>query len=213
MLQEWFLVALIMAEECAAWLRHAAANLDGLEFSTAGEKAAVLEALTRSLWESAPGGDGRVPGGGGGGAAAADGAAEGGADAQGGGGGAESGAEAMSSPADTAAEPASPDPIHFQRKAAGRGADYGSRAAAHKACDAAVEQVRSIWAAMARQEGWLARQQGYPPPMLRSYHQLMGVQARIAAVRVQTTTQTTTCTPKTTKTTGVTVYCCVCAGV
>ena len=63
-------------------------------------------------------------------------------------------------------------------------------AAAHKACDAAVEQVRSIWAAMARQEGWLARQQGYPAPMLRSYHQLMGVQARIAAVQT-TTTRTT----------------------
>ena len=83
-LQEWFLVALIMAEECAAWLRHAAANLDGLEFSTAGEKAAVLEALTRSLWESAPGGDGRVPGAG----ATADGAAKDGGAAQGGAGGA-----------------------------------------------------------------------------------------------------------------------------
>ena len=209
MLQEWFLVALIMAEECAAWLRHAAANLDGLEFSTAGEKAAVLEALTRSLWESAPGGDGRVPGGG----AAGDGAAKGGAAAQGGGGGAEGGAEAMPSPADTAAEPASPDPIHFRRKAAGRGADHGSRAAAHKACDAAVEQVRSIWAAMARQEGWLARQQGYPAPMLRSYHQLMGVQARIAAVQTPPHGPHTR-TPQTTKTTlDSRVTVAVCAGV
>ena len=73
--------------------------------------------------------------------------------------------------------------------------------------------MRSIWAAMARQEGWLARQQGYPAPMLRSYHQLMGVQARIAAVHT-TTTRTHTRTPQTTKTTlDSRVTVAVCTGV
>lgn len=41
----WFRVATLMAEDCAAWLRHAASTLDGLSFETSGEKAAVLGAL------------------------------------------------------------------------------------------------------------------------------------------------------------------------
>ena len=44
----WFRVATLMAEDCAAWLRHTAATLDGLLFETNGEKAAVLGALVRA---------------------------------------------------------------------------------------------------------------------------------------------------------------------
>ena len=51
----WFRVATLMAEDCAAWLRHAASTLDSLSFGTAGEKAAVLGALTHDLWRSPPG--------------------------------------------------------------------------------------------------------------------------------------------------------------
>eukprot|EP01043_Picozoa_sp_COSAG02_P066687 COSAG02_NODE_10461_length_1937_cov_1.322089_1_plen_479_part_00 len=44
----WFRIATLMAEDCAAWLRHAAVTLDALSFETSGEKTAVLGALVRA---------------------------------------------------------------------------------------------------------------------------------------------------------------------
>ncbi len=44
----WFRIATLMAEDCAAWLRHAAGTLDALSFETSGEKTAVLGALVRA---------------------------------------------------------------------------------------------------------------------------------------------------------------------